>query len=354
MPESSELAVTSADLVYVSDMEPGFRRRRAGRGVYHVDHDGRRINDAEIAARIAALAIPPAWTDVWICADPAGHIQATGRDQRGRKQYRYHPGWTACRDEAKFSSLVAFARALPRLRAAVEDDLGRRGLQRERVIASVVRLLDKTLIRIGNDSYAQANGSFGLTTLRSRHLEVEGTRLRFSFRGKSGKDWRLKLSDRRVATVVRAIQELPGQRLFQYVDDEGDRRHIRSQDVNGYIRAATGGDFTSKHFRTWGATVSAALSLALIDPPGAARAQASALNAVLDEVAGKLRNTRAICRRCYVHPDLMEEWRQGRLGDELQLIRRRLPRPLKGLDADESLVLRWLARSTGTGQSTPG
>lgn len=332
-----------ADLAYVNDDEPGYRRRRAGSGFSYLDAAGARLRDEAALARIRALAIPPAWSDVWICPDPAGHIQATGRDDRGRKQYRYHPAWTACRDEAKFSSLAAFARTLPKLRARIDVDLRRRGLPRERVVATVVRLLDRTMIRVGNDAYAQENRSFGLTTLRARHLEIEGSSLRFSFRGKSGQEWRLKLSDRRVASAVRAIQELPGQRLFRYRDEDGGSQDIRSQDVNDYIRAATGADFTSKHFRTWGATVSAAPALAGVPLPASKREQARVLNAMLDEVAGRLRNTRAVCRKCYVHPAVVEAWLEGRLGEEMKALRRRLPRPLKGLDADESTLLRWLS-----------
>ena len=265
----------------MNDDEPGYRRRRAGKGFSYVDANGKRLADAAAIRRIKALVIPPAWSDVWICADPVGHIQATGRDQRGRKQYLYHSAWTACRDEAKFSSLADFAHALPALRERVDADLRRRGLPRERVIASVVHLLDRTMIRIGNEAYAQENRSFGLTTLRSRHVEIEGSSLRFSFKGKSGQEWRLKLSDRRIAKVVRAIQDLPGQPLFQYLE-EGTRREIRSQDVNGYIREAIGAQFTSKHFRTWGATVFAALELAREPLPASKREQAMSLNAVLD------------------------------------------------------------------------
>ena len=338
-----EQAAARADLAYVSDAEPGCRRRRAGRGFFYLDPKGGRLAAPDEIARIRALAIPPAWSDVWICSDPAGHIQATGRDARGRKQYRYHPAWASCRDEAKFSSLAAFGRALPKLRAHIDADLRRRGLPRERVVASVVRLLDNTLIRVGNDAYARDNASFGLTTLRARHLAVEGASLRFSFVGKSGQRWQLKLSDRRVANVVRAIQELPGQRLFQYLGEDGERRDIRSQDVNAYLRAATGADFTSKHFRTWGATVAAALALADEPSPDTKRERTAVLNRVVDAVAAMLRNTRAVCRRCYVHPAVIETWEEGRLGDEIGALRRRCPRPLKGLDADESTVLRWLS-----------
>jgi len=335
-------AAERADLTYVSDAEPGIRRRRAGKGFSYRDAANRPVADREVLARIRSLVIPPAWTDVWICAEPGGHIQATGRDQRGRKQYRYHPSWTACRDEAKFSSLTAFAEVLPRLRERVEEDLRKRGAGRERVIASMVRLLDHTMMRIGNDAYAQQNKSFGLTTLRTRHVALEGSSVRFSFRGKSGQEWRLKLSDRRVATVIRQVQELPGQRLFQYVDEDGDRREVKSQDVNDYIREAIGSDFTSKHFRTWGATVAAAHLLAATPRPESKRGQTVAINKVIDTVSAKLRNTRAVCRRCYVHPNVIESWVDGRLEEEIGALRRRYPRPLKGLDLEESIVLRWL------------
>ena len=336
-------AAERADLAYVNDAEPGIRRRRAGKGFVYLDDNGKRLGSETVIGRIKALAIPPAWMDVWICTLAEGHIQATGRDLRGRKQYRYHPAWRACRDEAKFSSLAMFARSLPKLRKQIDSDLRRRGLPRERVLASVVRLLDTTLIRVGNDIYSRDNKSFGLTTLRSKHLDVEGASLRFSFIGKSGQKWRLKFTDRRVASVVRAVQELPGQRLFQYLGDEGERRDIRSQDVNDYIRTAIGAEFTSKHFRTWGATVSAALALAARELPPSKRQQAIALNEVLDAVAKRLRNTRAVCRRCYVHPAVIEAWQDGTLSDEIQTLRRRYRQPLKGLDIDESIVLRWLS-----------
>jgi len=339
---SPERMAEHADLIYIGDNEPGLRRRKTGRGFVYLDAGGARVSKDEILGRIASLAIPPAWTEVWISSDPTGHIQATGRDQRGRKQYRYHPDWVACRDEAKFSSLVAFAQALPKLRARVDSDLRRRGLVRERVVASVVWLLDKTLIRIGNDAYAMENKSYGLTTLKSRHLDVEGSRLRFAFKGKSGQEWRLKLTDRRVAALLRTVQELPGQRLFQYVDDEGGRHDIRSQDVNEYVREATGADFTSKHFRTWGATVTAGDILAGVELPSTKREQAIVLNRALDQVAGRLRNTRAVCRRCYVHPEVIESWLDGRLVEEMAKTSRR---PLKGLDAGESRMLRWLSQA---------
>ncbi len=340
-------AAERADLVYVNDGEAGYRRRRAGKGFTFFDADGRRVEDEEFIARVRSLVIPPAWTDVWICSDPAGHIQATGRDQRGRKQYRYHPAWTQCRDEAKFSSLAAFARVLPKLRKRVDADLRQRGLPRERVLASVVWLLDHTLIRIGNDIYRRENKSFGLTTLHTRHVDIEGASIRFSFRGKSGQDWRLKLTDRRIARIVRAIEDLPGQHLFQYVDEAGNRREIRSHDVNQYIRETVGPLFSSKHFRTWGATVFATGELFNEPLPETKRGQAVALNAVLDRVAGRLRNTRSVCRRCYVHPSTVEAWTEGRLHDEIKAIRRRVRRPIAGLDRDETIVMRWLEAQVG-------
>lgn len=345
LDQASVLAAERADLVYVNEDAAGYRRKRAGGGFTYVDTRGSRLNDDDVLARIKGLVIPPAWNDVWICADPAGHIQATGRDQRGRKQYRYHAAWTECRDEAKFSSLANFARLLPKLRKRVDADLRRRGLPRERVIASVIWLLENTLIRIGNDVYAQENKSFGLTTLRSRHLEIEGSSLRFSFVGKSGQQWKLKLTDRRIAPIVRAIQDLPGQHLFQYLDEDGARRQIGSHDVNQYIQDEIGAQFSSKHFRTWGATVLAAVSLADEPLPETKRATAVALNAVLDHVAHNLRNTRAVCRRCYVHPAIVQAWLDGKLHDQIAAIRTRARRPLTGLDADESTVLRWLARN---------
>ncbi|MCR4264681.1 DNA topoisomerase IB [Nitratireductor sp. ZSWI3] len=325
----------------MSDDEDGIRRRRCGRGFSYILPGGGRVKDEPTLSRIRALAIPPAWTDVWISPVAEGHIQATGRDQRGRKQYRYHPGWIAMRDEAKFASLVRFAEALPAIRARVDADLGRRGMPREKVLASIVRLLDRTLIRIGNDSYRRDNHSFGLTTLSARHVEVDGASIRFAFRGKSGREWKLKLVDRRIARVVAAIEDLPGQKLFQYVDN-GDRLPVHSHDVNDYIRDAGGEDFTSKHFRTWAATSLAAVLLAQTECPPGEREQARCINGVLDHVARELRNTRAVCRKGYVHPAVLEAWTAGTLTPAMARLRKRFRKPLKGLDLQESLVLRWL------------
>ena len=245
-------------LVYVSDEEPGIRRRRSGTGFSYVGLGGKTIRDSRIIKRINALAIPPAWTDVWISADPDGHIQATGRDVKGRKQYRYHERWAVCRDEVKYGSLAEFASKLPDLRTQVDRDLRRHGLPRERVLAAVVWLLDNTMIRVGNEAYARDNKSFGLTTLKDRHVDVTGSQLRFAFKGKSGKEWKLRLTDRRIAKVVKGAQDIPGQQLFQYFEDDGTKGTVRSEDVNAYIREAIGEDFSSKHFRTWGGTVAAA------------------------------------------------------------------------------------------------
>lgn len=344
-------AAERAELIYVSDTEPGLRRMRSGKGFRYLDPDGDTVRDKVLISRIKALAIPPAWTDVWISTDDTGHIQATGRDLKGRKQYRYHPSWTACRDEAKFSSLADFARLLPKLRQRADEDLRRRTLSRERALASVVWLLDHTMIRIGNDAYARENRSYGLTTLRRRHVEVEGSRLRFSFVGKSGQEWKLKLTDRRIASVLRSMHELPGQRLFKYLDDDGTRCEIQSHDVNAYIQETIGDIYTSKHFRTWGATTRAAFLLSSTPLPETQREQNRVLNAVVDKVAARLHNTRAVCRRCYIHPAVVQSWADGALVDEMQALRRRLPRPLAGLDQDESTVVRWLASKD---QSSPG
>ncbi len=340
-----EMAAARAELAYVTDTTPGIRRRRAGSGFTYLTPGGERLDDSRAIARIVALAIPPAWTDVWISSDPDGHIQATGRDQKGRKQYRYHPVWTACRDEAKFSSLVAFASALPKIRQRIDWDLRRPGVPRERVLASIAWLLDRTLIRIGNDVYSRHNESFGLTTLRRRHVRIEGQQIRFSFIGKSGQEWKLKLADRRIARIVATIEELPGQHLFQYLDEEGERRPIHSHDVNTYLREAAGPRFSSKHFRTWAATTGAAVLFAERELPQTKRDLARATNEVIDQVAGRLRNTRAVCRRCYIHPLVVERWEEGSLGDEIRQIRSRSPKPLQGLDEEESAVLRWLRRN---------
>lgn len=353
MLQASEQPTPAADvyeaaerlsLVHVSDDKPGISRKSTARGFHYVDSKGRKLAEGKTVERIRALAIPPAWTDVWISPDANGHIQATGRDAKGRKQYRYHERWAACRDEVKYGSLADFARALPKLRTAIDTDLRRRSLTFERVAAAVVWLLGNTMIRVGNAAYARDNGSFGLTTLKDRHVDVSGSRLRFSFMGKSGKEWRLKLTDRRIARVVKGAQDIPGQHLFQYFDDDGGRRPVRSDDVNAYIREATGMAFTSKHFRTWGATVAAATVLAETPLPDTQAGATRALNQAIDRVAAHLGNTRTVCRNCYIHPAVIEDWTDGQLADGLKKARRSFRKLSDGLSETEMTVLRWLER----------
>ena len=302
-----------AGLRYVSDDRPGIRRRRAGRGFRYLRPDGTAVQDEPTVKRIASLVIPPAWTAVWISTDPRGHIQATGRDARGRKQYRYHPHWRAVRDETKFSRMIAFGEALPTIRQRVEHDLSRPGLPREKVLATVVRLLEATLIRVGNEEYARENRSYGLTTLRNRHLAIEGSQLRFSFRGKSGKHHEVSVRDRRLAHVMRRLQELPGQELFQYLDEDGQRASIDSDDVNQYLREISGEDFTAKDFRTWAGTVLCAVTLRELEAEAGETemTETSAKRNVVEaikQVSQQLGNTPAVCRACYVHPAIIESY----------------------------------------------
>jgi DNA topoisomerase-1 len=302
-----------AGLLYVSDEMPGLRRRRSGTGFSYRHEGGARVGDRAILGRIKSLAIPPAWTDVWISPTPRGHLQATGRDVRGRKQYRYHPQFREVRESSKYEHLVDFARALPKIRAATAAHMALAGLPREKVLATIVNLLETTLIRVGNPDYARENKSYGLTTLNNPHIRVNGTALRFRFKGKSGKVWRLQVKDRRVARVVRACQELPGQQLFQYRDDLGEPRGITSSDVNAYLREISGLDITAKDFRTWAGTVQAAWALAEL---GAAESPAQAkrnLKLAIASVAQRLGNTVTICRKCYVHPHVIACYLEGDL-----------------------------------------
>jgi DNA topoisomerase I len=312
-----EDAAVSHGLTYVHDCDPGLRRRATPKGVVIEDARGREVRDPETLERIRRLAIPPAWTDVWICGDPEGHIQAVGRDARRRKQYRYHPEWRVCRDEAKYESLLAFGEALPRLRERVAEDLALRGLPREKVLAAVVRLLEMTLIRVGNDEYAKANKSFGLTTLRKRHVTLKGAGAVFEFRGKSGVAHRTGFHDARLARVLRGCEALRGQRLFQYVDHDGDRHAIGSHDVNAYIREAAGEDFTAKTFRTWMGTILAARALAMQPKPETSAEAKRVIVTAVKAVAGLLRNTPAVCRACYVHPLVLEAYEAGALSPDL-------------------------------------
>jgi DNA topoisomerase I len=330
----------AAGLRYVSEDSSGIRRRRAGRGFVYLDADGRRVRDAETLRRIRALVIPPAWRDVWISSAPTGHIQAVGRDARGRKQYRYHARWREVRDETKYTRMLVFARTLPRVRARVAHDLARPGLPREKVLATIVRLLETTLIRVGNQEYARANKSFGLTTLRTRHVDVAGTEVRFEFRGKGGKVHAVGVRDPRVARIVRRLQDLPGQELFQYLDESGARRSIGSADVNAYLNEIAGEDFTAKDFRTWAGTVLAALALAEVRAFATAREAKRNVVRAIERVASRLGNTPAICRKSYVHPEVLNAYLDGVTIDALKKrTEREIGEGLHGLDAEEGVVL---------------
>ncbi|MDF2488236.1 MAG: topoisomerase [Pseudomonas sp.] len=322
-------------LHYVDDTQPGLTRRLwRGRFIYH-DANGERVTDKDTLARIAALVIPPAYTDVWICSDPQGHLQATGRDARGRKQYRYHVQWREHRDEHKYGRMLAFAQVLPKLRQQVDTHLSRPGLDREKVMALVVSLLDHTLIRIGNRRYLRDNKSYGLTTLRNRHVEVKGSTIRFNFRGKRGVEHHVTLRDRRLAGIIKRCLDLPGQELFQYLDEHGQRHSIGSSDINLYLQSLTGADFTAKDYRTWAGS---ALALHLLrpltwEPETEAKRQVAT---TVREVAARLGNTPAVCRRCYIHPAVLEHFTLGQLAS--------LPRtrPRKGLEPEEVALMKFL------------
>ena len=312
-------ALEQAHLIYVNDGDPGITRRRAGKAFSYRRPDGSLVKDAETLGRIRKLAIPPAYTDVWICEDPRGHIQATGRDLKGRKQYRYHPDWGEARGETKYHRAIEFARALPGLREKIERDLSKPGLSKAKVVATVVRLLELTLIRVGNSEYAKQNKSFGLTTLRDRHVKVDGSEIRFKFKGKSGVEHQTGLKDRRLARIVRAAQEVPGQHLFQWVDRDGLRHEIGSADVNSYLREAIGEDFSAKDFRTWAGTVAAAQALLAYEAPGTATEAKKVLAATAKTVAARLGNTPAVCRKAYIHPAVFEAYTDGVLREALRV-----------------------------------
>src|SRR5712692_1544635 len=346
-PRTHELrqAVTRAGLHYVTDGFAGIRRRRSGTGWSYYAPNGARIRDPRTRKRLNALAIPPAWTDVWICPDPNGHIQATARDARGRKQYRYHPSYREARDKSKFRRILEFSEVLPDIRDRVERDLRSRDLSRRQILATVVRLLDRTLIRVGNDEYARENRSFGLTTLRGRHVQIKGATLRFSFRGKSGIQHDVAITDRRLARIVQQCQDLPGQELFQYLDTKGKRQTISSDDVNAYLREITGRDLTAKDFRTWAGTMLAARELCSMGPAASAREAERNMIRAIDAVAKRLGNTRAVCRKYYVHPGLVRAYLQGLtapLAPAAQPNRTRREHPTAALRRDEVAVLQFL------------
>jgi len=332
-------AAETARLRYVSDTQPGLTRKPGKRGFTYLGLDGRPVRDQDELKRIKALAIPPAWTDVWICSKANGHLQATGRDARGRKQYRYHSRWREVRDENKYERMIAFAHALPAIRAQVENDLKLPGQPRAKVLATVVKLLESTHIRVGNEEYARANKSFGLATLRNRHVKVTGPHIRFQFRGKSRVEHAIDLHDRRLARIIKRCQDLPGYELFQYIDDDGALVAIEASDVNDYLRGIAGAEFSTKDFRTWAGTVMAATALRSFGP-GASQAQSKRnLVAAVQEVAQVLGNTKAVCRKCYIHPAVIDSYIAGELGN---------PNPkatvLEGLNPDEAALLALLQR----------
>jgi DNA topoisomerase-1 len=310
-------AARHAGLRHVDDSQPGIRRERRGEEFVYLGPDGRTVTDTETLVRIRHLAIPPAWTDVWICPSERGHIQATGRDARGRKQYRYHECWRVVRDADKYEHTIAFATALPPIRTHVSRDMGRPGLPREKVVATTVRLLETTLIRIGNDEYAREYEHYGLTTLRDEHAEIHGSTVRFIFRGKSGVDHSVAVTDPRVARVLRSTEELPGQRLLEYLDDHGHVHGIHSHDVNDYLREWGGGEYTAKDFRTWAGTLFAARTLRGFEPFGSAAQAKRNVLAAIDSVARQLGNTRAVARRSYVHPAILDAYMDGSLTEVL-------------------------------------
>ena len=333
-------AARSAGLSYVSDEKPGITRRRNGKGFAYRDRDGKALRDEDTLARIASLAIPPAYEDVWICPSANGHIQATGRDAKGRKQYRYHPKFREVREATKYEHMLEFAHSLPAIRKRIAKDAAKSGMPREKVLAAIVTLLETTLIRVGNDDYAKDNKSYGLTTLKARHVAVKGGELRFKFKGKSGKEWNLGIRDRRIAKIVRDCQELPGQDLFQYLDEEGERRTISSTDVNEYLREITGKDVTAKDFRTWAGTVLAALALAEFEVfDSDARAKKN-LREAIERVASRLGNTPTICRKCYIHPEVVHSYLQGEmLLEAKKKVEKELKDDLGSLKPEEAAVL---------------
>ena len=339
-------AAQEAGLRYVNDDRPGYSRRAKGKDFEYLDTEGKTIRDEQRLLRIKRLAIPPAWTEVWISPSANGHIQATGRDARGRKQYRYHERWREVRDENKFGRLDKFANALPHIRRRVAQDLKLPGLPREKVLATIVRLLERTFIRIGNEEYARENKSFGLTTLKNRHVKVKGEQVVFRFRGKSGRQHEVDIADRRVAKVIAKCQDLPGQDLFQYVDENGEVRDVSSQDVNEYLRQIAGEDFSAKDFRTWGGTVLAAIALSKQEEFETKKQAKSNIKTAICAVAELLGNTPAVCRKCYIHPGIVEAYLKrtriaGLNGDAKSLA----PPNLRGA---ERAVLKFLsARESG-------
>jgi DNA topoisomerase-1 len=334
-----EEAAEAAGLTYVSDDKAGISRHRRGKGFLY-KWGGRTVRDETTLSRIKALAVPPAWTDVWICQKGSGHIQATGRDAKGRKQYRYHPRFREVRESTKYYHMLDFAKSLPAIRAKVQAHLGLKGLPREKVLAAVVHLLEATLIRVGSDEYARSNKSYGLTTLKNNHVDVDGAALRFVFKGKSGKTWNVSLRDRRIARVVRACHDLPGQELFAYLDEDGQPRDVSSSDVNAYLREISGEDITAKDFRTWHGTVLAAMALQEFEAFDGQAAVKRNVREAIEQVAARLGNTPTICRKCYIHPEIFASYAEGSLLLETKkLVEAELRDHLSTLRPEEAAVL---------------
>ena len=338
--DDPQQAAEDAGLTYVHVDRPGITRHRAGKGFSYRSTRGERITDTKVLKRIKALAIPPAWEDVWICANPNGHIQATGRDAKGRKQYRYHEKWREVREETKYEHMIAFGQALPGIRERVDADLRKPGLPKAKVVAAVVHLLETTLIRVGNDQYAKENKSYGLTTMRDRHVDIEGSTISFSFSGKSGVEHEIDLKDRRLANIVKKCQDLPGQHLFQYLDENGERQAISSSDVNAYLKEITGENFTAKDFRTWAGTKLAAEALSSFEVfDSEASAKKNVVEAI-ESVSKKLGNTPTICRKSYVHPAVIDAYLDGDTVSTLeQRAEQEIRKNLGHLEPEEAAVL---------------
>jgi DNA topoisomerase I len=344
-PTDPVVSAKTAGLRYVSDSIPGIRRERRGSGFRYIMPSGRPVRSSNDLSRIKSLVIPPAWQDVWICGTPNGHLQVTGRDARGRKQYRYHERWRQVRDETKYDRLLAFGRALPKIRQETDRHLSLPGLPRQKVLAAVVRLLEITLIRVGNEEYAKANASFGLTTMRDKHVEVKGPVLRFDYRGKSGIEHSVSITDRRLARIVKRSRDLPGYELFQYLDQAGERRTIESADVNEYLRSIAGNDFTAKDFRTWAGTVLAARALQELRTfTSTAHAKRNIVRAI-EAVAKCLGNTKSVCRKCYIHPAVIDSYLDRTLIETLrQRVKKEMQRPVTELGPEEAAVIALLER----------
>ncbi|CAN5377040.1 DNA topoisomerase IB [soil metagenome] len=344
--EKSAQAAKDAHLRYVTEETPGITRIRAGKSFNYFDEKGRKIRDADTLARIKSLVIPPAWKDVWICPTANGHVQATGRDARGRKQHRYHTKYREVRDEAKYGRMIDFAKSLPKIDRATTRDLRKRGLAKERVLAAVIRVMQKTLIRVGNEEYARQNHSYGLTTLEDKHARVRGRKVKFEFRGKSSKQHEIDLEDPRLARIVKECQDLPGEQLFQYQDGDGNVVDVNSGDVNEYLRAIAGEEFTAKDFRTWAGTVLAARALSMLEEIDSDAARKKNLVRAVEAVAQRLGNTTAVCRKCYIHPEVINAYMDGSLAAMLgKRAGKELARSMHSLSPEEAAVLALLQQT---------